>query len=162
MSSIDDENKLASWLEKYLFSEMLEIKILHCNPGFDVSRSQIDEYFRIKNIIPRAPNEINEKNTPLDVGLENLISWNKGCYIGQEVISRLDTYDKVSKRLVGLACAEKDFDNLKKSPEITSCVSLFRADQALALAIVKKTTLTSKGFLTTENGTPVWVVSSAR
>ena len=26
----------------------------------------------------------------------------KGCYIGQEVIARLDTYDKVKQHLVGL------------------------------------------------------------
>lgn len=162
MSTHDEPNKLASWLENYLFSEQVQIKILDHNPGFDISRSQLDEFSRIKLSLPKSPNELNEDNNPLELGLGKLISWNKGCYVGQEVISRLDTYDKVSRCLVGLACERKDFDNLRICPELSSCVPEFRAGQALALAIIKKTALTSGGFLTTENGTSVWVVSSAR
>ena len=32
----------------------------------------------------------------------NEVSFTKGCYIGQEVIARLDTYDKVQKNLCGI------------------------------------------------------------
>jgi folate-binding protein YgfZ len=35
---------------------------------------------------------------PLELGLREWIGWSKGCYIGQEVIARLDTYDKVRRR----------------------------------------------------------------
>ncbi|HEY4221514.1 MAG TPA: hypothetical protein VGO62_09230 [Myxococcota bacterium] len=44
--------------------------------------------------------EITDAFTPLDLGLHDAIHWAKGCYIGQEVIARLDTYQKQSKRLV--------------------------------------------------------------
>ena len=30
------------------------------------------------------------------------LAWNQGCYIGQEVLSRLDSYDKVARLLMGL------------------------------------------------------------
>ena len=30
---------------------------------------------------------------------------NKGCYIGQEIIARLDTYDKIKQHLVGIVFA---------------------------------------------------------
>ena len=40
---------------------------------------------------------------PLELGWKDLIDFDKGCYIGQEVIARLDTYDKVRR---GLAIAE--------------------------------------------------------
>jgi tRNA-modifying protein YgfZ len=40
---------------------------------------------------------------PLEAGLLHTISFTKGCYIGQEVIARLDTYNKVQRRLVGVA-----------------------------------------------------------
>ena len=40
---------------------------------------------------------------PLELGWKNLIAFDKGCYIGQEVIARLDTYDKVRR---GLATVE--------------------------------------------------------
>jgi folate-binding protein YgfZ len=36
---------------------------------------------------------------PLELGWKNLIAFDKGCYIGQEVIARLDTYDKVRRGL---------------------------------------------------------------
>ena len=42
---------------------------------------------------------------PLEAGLIGAIDFHKGCYIGQEVIARLDTYHKVQKYLVSL-----DFD----------------------------------------------------
>ena len=38
----------------------------------------------------------------MEAGLIGAIDFEKGCYIGQEVIARLDTYDKVQKALVSL------------------------------------------------------------
>ena len=32
-----------------------------------------------------------------------MIDFKKGCYIGQEVIARLDSYNKVHKRLMGIS-----------------------------------------------------------
>lgn len=50
--------------------------------------------------------EIGEAHTPLDLDLHDAISWNKGCYIGQEVIARLDTYGKQRKHLAALRTAD--------------------------------------------------------
>ena len=58
---------------------------------------------RIEAGIPLAPNELNEKHNPLETTLVQAVSWTKGCYIGQEVIARLDTYDKVQRHLMGVA-----------------------------------------------------------
>ena len=38
----------------------------------------------------------------MELNLIHLIDFEKGCYIGQEVIARLDTYDKVQKKLIML------------------------------------------------------------
>jgi folate-binding protein YgfZ len=62
---------------------------------------------RIEAGIPLAPNELNQKHNPLETTLVQAISWTKGCYIGQEVIARLDTYDKVQRHLMGIEI-EKD------------------------------------------------------
>ena len=40
---------------------------------------------------------------PLELGWKDLIAFDKGCYIGQEVIARLDTYDKVRRGLATMA-----------------------------------------------------------
>ena len=47
--------------------------------------------------------ELHEDFNPLEAGLKDYISFNKGCYIGQEVVARLNTYDKVQKHLMCLS-----------------------------------------------------------
>ncbi len=67
------------------------------------------EILRIENGMPIAPNEINEKHNPLEIpGIgREAVSFTKGCYIGQEVIARLDAQDKVQRQLVGLCFADE-------------------------------------------------------
>jgi len=60
------------------------------------------EGFRISHGIPAIGHEISDLFNPFEAGLQHAISFTKGCYIGQEVIARLDTYQKVQRRLVGL------------------------------------------------------------
>ncbi len=43
---------------------------------------------------------------PWEAGLGELVSLTKGCYIGQEVLARLDTYEKVQRFLVRLSSPE--------------------------------------------------------
>lgn len=60
------------------------------------------EWLRIAAGFPAQEHEITLERNPHEVGLTALVDWNKGCYIGQEVIARLDTYQKVQRRLVRL------------------------------------------------------------
>lgn len=57
------------------------------------------EHFRIGQKIPLHGSELSEQHNPLEAGLIGAIDFHKGCYIGQEVIARLDSYDKVQKHL---------------------------------------------------------------
>jgi folate-binding protein YgfZ len=66
-----------------------------------ISSSESDfESYRIMCGIPAHPSELSLDFNPMEARLINLISFTKGCYIGQEVIARLDTYKKVQKQLV--------------------------------------------------------------
>jgi folate-binding protein YgfZ len=60
------------------------------------------ESFRIEQGILKPDYEINDKFNPHELDLTYLIDSKKGCYIGQEVIARLETYDKVQKKITGL------------------------------------------------------------
>jgi len=60
------------------------------------------EKFRINVGVPAYGKELCEDYNPIEAGLLNHISFNKGCYIGQEVVARLNTYDKVQRKLVKL------------------------------------------------------------
>ncbi len=51
---------------------------------------------------PAGGAELTEDYNPLEAGLRDAVSFDKGCYVGQEVVARLNTYDKVSRALVGV------------------------------------------------------------
>jgi folate-binding protein YgfZ len=53
--------------------------------------------------IPAYGHEICDEYNPYEIGLEQTLNFRKGCYVGQEVIARLDTYKKVQRRLIGLS-----------------------------------------------------------
>ena len=55
---------------------------------------------RINEGVPLLGNELSQDYNPLEAGLIESINFQKGCYIGQEVIARLNTYDKVKRSLV--------------------------------------------------------------
>ena len=75
--------------------------------------SEAFEVARIEAGIPRFGADMDDTINPLEAGLEErAISFNKGCYIGQEIISRIRTYSEVAKALRGLRLE----DDLKKSP----------------------------------------------
>lgn len=56
---------------------------------------------RVEAGLPGADAELSEAYTPLEVGMEQAVSGNKGCYPGQEVIARQITYGKVTQQLAG-------------------------------------------------------------
>ena len=60
------------------------------------------EIWRVEQGLPRLGRELTQRYNPWEAGLGRAIHLDKGCYIGQEVIARLDTYDKVKQHLVGL------------------------------------------------------------
>jgi folate-binding protein YgfZ len=60
------------------------------------------ESLRIAQGRPMPDHELTEDYNPLEAGLWNTVSFDKGCYIGQETIARLDTYNGVKQQLWGI------------------------------------------------------------
>ncbi len=59
-------------------------------------------YLRVRSGMGACDHEWSEAYNPLEAGLLHLTSFTKGCYIGQEVIARLDSYNKVKQRIMGI------------------------------------------------------------
>jgi folate-binding protein YgfZ len=80
--------------------ELLDYILSH-KSVFDLSMvgEKAFDYYRVIHRVPKFPNEINDKFNPHEAGLMNEVNSSKGCYIGQEVIARLETYEKVQKSL---------------------------------------------------------------
>jgi len=65
--------------------------------------SDASEVLRIEQGIPRWGRELTEEIIPIEANLEQrTIDYQKGCYIGQEVISRMKMSGQMNKRLCGL------------------------------------------------------------
>jgi folate-binding protein YgfZ len=60
------------------------------------------EQLRILQGRPAPDKELTEDYNPLEAGLLQTISFDKGCYIGQETIARLNTYNGVKQKLWGV------------------------------------------------------------
>ena len=98
--------------------------------------------------------ELSDKYNPLEANLLSNISFNKGCYVGQEVVARLNAYDKVRMQLVFLYIDKKynpakDMIVMSDSNEVgvlTSFEFSSFADKWVALAYIKKS------YCSSENG----------
>lgn len=60
------------------------------------------ESLRIETGIPRYGPDLTEDIIPLEINDQDMISFTKGCYVGQEVMSRLKFLGQANKHLKGL------------------------------------------------------------
>jgi folate-binding protein YgfZ len=107
------------------------------------------EIARIEAGIPRFSADMDQTNIPLECGIESgTMSYNKGCYIGQEVINRIHTIGHVNKELRGLRLADdlkslpgkgdKLFHRGKEVGYVTSAVRSPRLNANIALGYVRR------------------------
>jgi folate-binding protein YgfZ len=106
------------------------------------------ETSRIEAAIPRFGADMDETNLAPEAIEKQAISYSKGCYIGQEVISRIRTYGEVAKALRGLQLdghlkilptrGDKLFHAGKEVGYITSAVSSTKLKGNFALGYVRK------------------------
>ena len=125
------------------------ITSIHTNRSiFDIRFVGENAYntFRIESGIPGYPNEINDSFNPHELNLMDEVNSSKGCYIGQEVIARLDTYDKVQRKLMAVAFNENGKIELpgtlinskeNEAGEITSITHSKILDKNIGLALVR-------------------------
>lgn len=62
----------------------------------------IYERLRVAAGLPAAHHELTEDYIPLEAGLWDSVSFTKGCYIGQEIIARMESRNRLAKTLVKL------------------------------------------------------------
>lgn len=83
---------------RLLWTHALETGIAAC--GVEALES-----LRIEAGIARYGPDFGEDTLPLEAGLLNALSFNKGCYIGQEIVERARSRGHVNWKLVGLRFA---------------------------------------------------------
>jgi len=82
--------------------------------GFDVLDLEAWRAHFVRAGVVVAGPAVETGPNPLEIGWRDRVSWTKGCYIGQEVVARLDTYDKV----------KRDVARLRTNPEVSAGATL--------------------------------------
>ncbi len=116
--------------------------------AFCVLDEPLLESLRIEAGIPRWGRELDENTLPPEAGLERThIDYDKGCYIGQEVISRLKSVGHVNRRLTGFTADEPLAPGLRLfAPDddaaeiggLTSAAWSFTLEKSAALGYLKR------------------------
>lgn len=107
------------------------------------------ETARIEAGVPRFGTDMDETNLPMECDIQSrMVSFNKGCYIGQEVLNRVHAIGHVTKELRGLRLADdlktlpqkgdKLFHNGKETGCITSAVKSPALNANIALGYVRR------------------------
>ena len=63
------------------------------------------QWLRLEAGVPAAGHELTADYIPLEANLWPAVSFTKGCYIGQEIIARMESRGKLARRLSGLRLA---------------------------------------------------------
>ena len=108
------------------------------------------ELIRIEQGVPRWGRELDENTLPHEAGLDRThVDFHKGCYIGQEVISRLRSVGHVNRELRGfvsedgalLAVAARIFSAAEPGRDLgrlTSVAFSFTLDRPIALGYLRR------------------------
>jgi len=68
-------------------------------PNLEIKKEEYEEWTTLSGI-PRSGYEITGDEFPAELGLERrAVNFHKGCYLGQEIISRIQSVGKVKRRL---------------------------------------------------------------
>ena len=87
------------WTERALYDAVLQ----QLSSTYGLLDHAAAEIARIEHGIPRWGRELTDEIIPIEANLEErAIDYEKGCYIGQEVISRIKMSGQTNKRLRGL------------------------------------------------------------
>lgn len=120
------------------------------------------DMLRVEQGVPLFGHEFAAEDTnPYEAGLSEFVDYEKGCYVGQEVIARLDTYDKVKYEYSTLAMRGPALatvpapilDGDKKVGVLTTSVPDHQNDgHSFALARIRRKALQEKNVFTVSSG----------
>jgi aminomethyltransferase len=112
------------------------------------------ETFRILCGIPKVGQDTREKTLPQETGQERALNFNKGCFIGQEIVERIRARGAVHRAFVGFeidgplpAAGTKILSQGKEVGEITSISAEPIKGKRLALGYLRREVMTPEKTL---------------
>ncbi len=117
--------------------------------------------WKVNQAIPSLDMEINGKNNPLELGLKDLIDFNKGCYLGQETMSKIKNVSSLKQEIriwksfeCNLTLEVEDtnlYINSAKDLSVGKITSFFKSNsQIKGLAMIKRKYLEEGSYFYSE------------
>ncbi len=102
------------------------------------------DVFRIESGMPLIGKDMDETNFPQEARLDAALNFNKGCYLGQETIARIDSQGHVNRHLMGIASGtglspgDRLYKGDREIGKITSSTLSLLLNQPLSLGYVRR------------------------
>ena len=147
LQEVDEINSWRFYKPIFFKKENLEYEIYKNKPN--LLNSNELKFWKINQAIPALDKEINGKNNPLELGLKDLIDFKKGCYLGQETISKINNVSSLKQEirvwntLDNVLNLESENKNIYLSPSKVNSVgqitSFYKVNsQIKGLAMIKR------------------------
>ncbi len=148
LQQVDDMNSWRITQPIFLKNEDKKYDFYKNNPN-SMNTNDL-QLWKINQAIPSLNSEINGKNNPLELGLTDLIDFNKGCYLGQETMSKIKNVSSLKQEIRVWTAKDKDvnlesvnkilFNNQNKEKSVGYITSIYVLESRIikGLAMIKR------------------------
>ena len=170
IQEIDDMNSWKNNQPIYFKNEDKKYDFYKNNPN---KMNTIDlQLWKINQAIPSLDKEINGKNNALELGLTDLIDFKKGCYLGQETMSKIRNVSSLKQEIrvwtakdlvFNLESENKNiYNNDKKEKSVGHITSIYKlgSQTIKGLAMIKRKYLDTENNFFTDNNSQISIEKS--
>ncbi len=173
INRIQEVDNLNSWRINqpiFLKNEDKQYDLFKNNPN-NMNSNDL-QLWKINQAIPSLDKEINGKNNPLELGLVDLIDFNKGCYLGQETMSKIRNVSSLKQEIrvwTGKDLAfnlepgsSKIYNNENKEKSVGYITSIYKLGSQTnkGLAMIKRKYLEKGNTFFTDNSCQISIAKS--
>jgi folate-binding protein YgfZ len=161
LQQVDDMNPWRITQPVFFKNEDKKYDFYNNNPNLmNINELQL---WKINQAIPSLNSEINGKNNPLELGLTDLIDFNKGCYLGQETMSKIRNVSSLKQEIRVWTAKDKDlnlesvnkgiYNNQNKEKSVGYITSIYKLDSRIikGLAMIKRKYLNKENSFFSDN-----------
>ncbi len=155
IQEVDDMNSWKINQPIFFQNEDKEYNFYKNNPN-NMSNNDL-QLWKINQAIPSLDNEINGKLNPLELGLNDLIDFNKGCYLGQETMSKIRNVSSLKQEIRVLTVIDSKYNlefndkNIYNNEKKEKVVGYITSINRLSSHTIKGLAIIKRKYLTTEN-----------
>ena len=148
LQQVDDMNSWRITQPIFFKNEDKKYDFYNNNPN-SMNANEL-QLWKINQAIPSLNSEINGKNNPLELGLTDLIDFNKGCYLGQETMSKIRNVASLKQEIRVWTAKDKDlnlesenkiiYNDQNKEKSVGYITSIYKLDSRIikGLAMIKR------------------------